>query len=128
MAGTRGFLAILASASVGVVTVDATWSGGLTTAHKVGALAATYGVPIAPHDCTGPIALAACVHLSSAAPNTLLQETVRAAYLGWYSSLVEGGPTIEGGFAQASPDPGLGIRLLPDLDGRPGTTVRMSRV
>ena len=126
VSGVAGFQALLASETVGVVTIDTTWSGGLTTAHQVAALATAHGVPVAPHDCTGPVALTACVHLAVAAPNALIQETVRAGYLGWYSSLVEGGPKIAGGRIAPPEDPGLGIRLLPDLERRPGTTVRSS--
>ncbi|MEO6510398.1 MAG: enolase C-terminal domain-like protein, partial [Nocardioides sp.] len=127
VSGVRGFLPLLASHALGVVTVDTSWSGGLTTAHKVAAVADAYGIPVAPHDCTGPVALAACVQLATAAPNTLVQETVRAAYFGWYDSLVEGGPVVEDGTIRAGGEPGLGVRLLPDLDTRAGTTVRTSR-
>ena len=37
-------------------------------------------LPVAPHDCTGPILLTASVHLSMNCPNTLVQEMVRAFY------------------------------------------------
>jgi galactonate dehydratase len=126
--GLAGFQTLLATESAGVVTVDTTWSGGLTTAHKVAALADAFGVPVAPHDCTGPVALSACVHLATAAPNVLVQETVRAGYLGWYDTLVEGGPVISGGTVRAPLGPGLGIRLVPGLRERPGTTMRVSRL
>ena len=126
VAGLRGFQPLLASESIGVVTVDTTWTGGLTAARKVANLADAHGIPVAPHDCTGPVALAACAHLATAAPNALVQETVRAGYLGWYSDLVEGGPAIADGRISVSESPGLGIRLLPDLETRPGTVVRSS--
>ncbi|MGC5170095.1 mandelate racemase/muconate lactonizing enzyme family protein [Microbacterium sp. DT81.1] len=128
VAGVPGFQSLLSQGAIGVATVDTTWSGGLSTAKKVGGLADAFGVPVAPHDCTGPVALAACTHLATASPNTLLQETVRAGYLGWYSTLVEGGAVIEGGHISAPDEPGLGIRLLPDLAERDGTTLRSSRL
>ena len=128
VAGLSGFSAMLDSRSVDVITVDTTWSGGLTAAQKVASLAESYGIPIAPHDCTGPVALAACVHLGTAIPNALMQETVRAGYLGWYSSLIEGGPAIGSGRISASTTPGLGIRLASDLPEREGTSVRSSGV
>jgi galactonate dehydratase len=124
VAGIPAFLELLRTDSVGVVTVDTTWSGGLTTARDVATLADAYGIPIAPHDCTGPVALAACVHLCTAAPNTLLQETVRAAYRGWYPTLVDGWPEIADGRIRASERPGHGVSLLPDLYARPGSHVR----
>jgi L-alanine-DL-glutamate epimerase-like enolase superfamily enzyme len=126
VAGVPAFVALFESQSVGVVTVDTTWSGGLTTARDVAMLADAFGIPIAPHDCTGPVALAACVHLCTAAPNTLLQETVRAGYLGWYSTLVEGWPEIANGAIRPLDKPGHGVSLLPDLYERRGTKVRMT--
>lgn len=127
VAGVRGYLPLLDAGGVGVVNVDTTWAGGLTVAHRVAALADAYGVPIAPHDCTGPVALTACVHLASAAPNVLIQETVRAGYLGWYAGLVEGGPVIDHGWIRPPDQPGLGVRLLPDLLERPGSHAQALR-
>ncbi|WP_375385546.1 mandelate racemase/muconate lactonizing enzyme family protein [uncultured Microbacterium sp.] len=124
VSGLAGFQSLLSQESLGVVTVDTTWAGGLTIASKVAALAGAHGIPIAPHDCTGPVALAACVHLATAAPNTLIQETVRAGYLGWYSSLVEGGAVVTGGTISAPTEPGLGIRLVEGLETREGTETR----
>lgn len=126
LAGLGAFEGLLEAGALGVVTVDLTWSGGLTAARKVAAAAEARGIPIAPHDCTGPVALAACVHLAASAPNVLLQETVRAGYLGWYQSLVEGGPTISHGFIRPSQTPGLGIRLRDDLRARATTSVRIT--
>lgn len=57
-----------------------------------------------------------------------MRETVRAAYLGCYDTLVEGGPTITGGRIAAPDEPGLGVRLVPDLADRPGSTTRSSRL
>jgi len=123
LGGLPAFDRLLAENGAGVITVDTTWSGGLSVARKVAALAEAKGIPVAPHDCTGPVALAACVHLSTAAPNVLVQETVRAAYAGWYGSLVEGGADVRGGVVSAPATPGLGIRLRDDLLNREGTTI-----
>lgn len=122
--GVAAFLPLLEAYALGVVTVDTTWSGGLTTARDVAAVADAYGIPVAPHDCTGPVALAACVHLGMAAPNGFLQETVRAGYRGWYSGMVDGWPEVREGHIAASERPGHGVDLLPDLLSREGTTVR----
>lgn len=122
LGGLPAFDRLLAEDAAGVVTVDTTWCGGLSVARKVAAMAEAKGIPVAPHDCTGPVALTACVHLSTAAPNVLVQETVRAAYAGWYGSLVEGGAEIHNGVVRAPSAPGLGIRLREDLLNREGTT------
>lgn len=85
--GRRGFMPLLAAGALDVVTVDVQWTGGLTEARKVAALADAYGIPVAPHDCTGPATLAACVHLALSTPNGLIQETVRAFLRTWYADL-----------------------------------------
>ncbi|QJU56318.1 mandelate racemase/muconate lactonizing enzyme family protein (plasmid) [Herbiconiux sp. KACC 21604] len=128
LGGLPAFDRLLEEEAAGVVTVDTTWCGGLTVARKVAALAEAKGIPVAPHDCTGPVALAACVHLSTAAPNVLVQETVRAAYAGWYGSLVEGGAEVTDGVVRAPSAPGLGIRLRDDVLSREGTTIVTSQV
>ena len=51
-------------------------------------MAEAHQLPVAPHDCTGPVVLTASSHLSLNAPNALLQETVRAFYTGWYKEIV----------------------------------------
>ena len=49
-----------------------TWAGpaGLTESKKIATMAEAYQLPVAPHDCTGPILLTASVHLSLNCPNT----------------------------------------------------------
>ncbi|MQA02108.1 MAG: mandelate racemase/muconate lactonizing enzyme family protein [Streptosporangiales bacterium] len=118
LAGRAAFLPLLAEQALGVVTVDLTWTGGLTEARKIATLADTYGVPVAPHDCTGPVALTACTHLSTSAPNALVQEFVRAAYYGWYGDLVTALPTVADGTIAPPQGAGLGTALRPDLDDR----------
>jgi L-alanine-DL-glutamate epimerase-like enolase superfamily enzyme len=113
--GRRGFSELLRSGAIDIATVDVQWTGGLTEARKVAALADTFGVPIAPHDCTGPATLAACVHLNQASPNGLVQETVRAFLRTWYDELVEGLPEITDGRIAVSSAPGHGVRLRPGL-------------
>ena len=83
-------------------------------------------LPIAPHDCTGPVVLTASTHLSINAPNALIQETVRAYYTGWYRELVTELPAVRDGYVTPPPGPGLGTKLLPDLPRRPDAHVRFS--
>jgi galactonate dehydratase len=113
--GRRGFGPLLRSGAIDVATVDVQWTGGLTEARKVASLADTYGIPIAPHDCTGPATLAACTHLTLASPNGLIQETVRAFLRTWYGELVEGLPEIIDGRITISSEPGHGVRLRAGL-------------
>ncbi len=109
-----------------VVMADLCWTGGLTEGRKIAAMADTYHRPFAPHDCIGPVGFAAAVHMSLSQPNTLIQESVRAFYKGWYLELVTEMPRIEGGYVYPTEAPGLGLELLPGFFGRPDLTTRVS--
>lgn len=121
LAGRAAFLPLLAQGALGVVTVDITWTGGLTEARKIASTADGFGIPIAPHDCTGPVALTAATHMSVSAPNALVQEFVRASYHGWYRDLVTDLPPLAEGTIRPPTGPGLGTRLRPEVRKRPDT-------
>jgi L-alanine-DL-glutamate epimerase-like enolase superfamily enzyme len=112
--------------AMAVVMADLCWTGGLTEGRKIAALAETYHRPFAPHDCIGPVGFAAAVHMSFSQPNTLIQESVRAFYRGWYTELVTAVPRIENGFVFPMDGPGLGVDLQPGVFQRPDLTVRHS--
>jgi L-alanine-DL-glutamate epimerase-like enolase superfamily enzyme len=111
-----------------VAMVDICWTGGLTEARKIASLADTYHRPFAPHDCTGPVGYAAAVHASFSQPNTLIQESVRAFYTGWYKELVTEVPVVRDGYILPMEGPGLGTELLPAVFERSDLTVRRSAV
>jgi galactonate dehydratase len=112
--------------AIHVAMVDLCWTGGLTEGRKIAALAETWHRPFAPHDCTGPVAFAAAVHASVSQPNTLIQETVRAFYTGWYRELVTEVPKIENGFVFPMEGVGLCLDLQPGVFERPDLHVRKS--
>jgi len=122
-----GFKDYLQTGVAGVVMLDLGWCGGLSEARKIAAMADAWQLPVAPHDCTGPVIWAASTHLSLHAPNALIQESVRAFYTGWYKELVTELPTVKDGMISLGDKPGLGLELLPDLHRRPDATVRLSR-
>ncbi|WP_413205304.1 mandelate racemase/muconate lactonizing enzyme family protein [Rhodospirillum sp. A1_3_36] len=112
--------------AVHVVMADLCWTGGLTEGRKIAAMAETYHRPFAPHDCIGPVGFAAAIHMSFSQPNTLIQESVRAFYKGWYRELVTEVPTIEGGYVYPMEGPGLGTELLPSFFERADLSSRVS--
>ena len=121
-----GFKDYLQTGVAGVVMLDLSWCGGLSEARKIAAMADAWQLPVAPHDCTGPVVWAASSHLSLHAPNALLQESVRAFYTGWYKELVTELPQVRQGMLSLGDKPGLGLELLPDLHLRPDAVVRFS--
>jgi L-alanine-DL-glutamate epimerase-like enolase superfamily enzyme len=89
-------------------------------------MADAWQLPVALHDCTGPVVWAASTHLSLHAPNALIQESVRAFYTGWYKELVTELPVVKNGMISLNDKPGLGIELLPDLHLRKDAVVRVT--
>lgn len=127
--GYRGsFRQLLEMNAVGYVMLDLAWVGGLSEARKIAAMAEAWHLPVAPHDCTGPILLTASVHLSLNATNAVIQEMVRASYYGWYQELVTELPPVENGMIRAPEGPGLGTKLRPDVPKRKDAAVRVSKL
>jgi len=114
-----GFRELLERRIPGVVMLDVSWCGGLSEARRIAAMAEAYQLPVAPHDCTGPVVFTASVHLAVSVPNALTQEVVRAFYWGWYRELVTELPPLEQGQVRPLQYPGLGTRLRPELFDRP---------
>ncbi|TMH05569.1 MAG: mandelate racemase/muconate lactonizing enzyme family protein [Betaproteobacteria bacterium] len=107
-----------------VAMVDLCWTGGLTEGRKIASLAETWHRPFAPHDCIGPVGFVAAVHMSFSQPNTLIQESVRAFYRGWYNELVTAVPRIENGYVYPMEGSGLGVELQPAVFKRQDLTIR----
>ncbi|GMQ93536.1 MAG: mandelate racemase/muconate lactonizing enzyme family protein [Acidimicrobiia bacterium] len=124
VAGSRGYLPLLTGGGLDIAIVDAVWTGGITAARKVASLVDSFGLPITPHDATGPMGLMAGIHLNLSQPNGFVQEIVRAFYHGWYQDLVVGLPEIANGRIAASDGPGFGVELTRGLAERPDVSVR----
>ncbi len=119
---------MLESGAIGIVMTDLVWTGGLTEGRKIAALADTYHRPYAPHDCTGPVAYVAAVHSSFSQTNTMIQESVRAFYTGWYKELVTELPKVVNGHVLPMEGPGLGTELLPSVFERADLMTRVSEL
>jgi L-alanine-DL-glutamate epimerase-like enolase superfamily enzyme len=127
--GTRwAFRELFQKQAVSVCMLDVGWTGGLSEAKKIATMAEAHALPVAPHDCTGPVLLTASVHLAMNCPNTLVQEVVRAFYYDWYGRLVTELPPIENGTIRAPAGPGLGTRLQPGIAQRKDARVKLSKL
>ncbi|MBV9766239.1 MAG: mandelate racemase/muconate lactonizing enzyme family protein [Acidobacteriaceae bacterium] len=118
LGGRGAFLDLLQINAVGVVMFDLSWCGGLSEARKIATMAEAWHLPVAPHDCTGPIVYAASTHLALNATNALVQESVRAFYKGWYPEVVTAVPKVENGYVTVPEGSGLGCELMPDIEKR----------
>ncbi len=126
LAGRAQFRALMEARAVDVVMLDIGWCGGLTEAKAIASMAEAWHLPVAPHDCTGPLVWAASCHLSLNAPNALMQECVRALYTGWYRDVAEGLPVVEAGQVRPGDGPGLGTRLRDGVFDRSDAVRRRS--
>ncbi|ASO20169.1 galactonate dehydratase [Actinoalloteichus hoggarensis] len=71
---SRGeFLPVL-QAGIAVAQPDLSHAGGISEVRRIGALAETFDVPLAPHCPLGPISLAASLQIAFSTPNFLIQE------------------------------------------------------
>jgi L-alanine-DL-glutamate epimerase-like enolase superfamily enzyme len=114
--GTRwGYRTLLEQQAVGVAIFDPTWTGGVSESRRIASLAEAYEIPVAVHDCVGPVSLAVASHLAVHLPNVGVQEVVRAFYYGWYQELVTALPRLEQGLLYPLTRPGLGTELHPDV-------------
>ncbi|HUK45878.1 MAG TPA: mandelate racemase/muconate lactonizing enzyme family protein [Gaiellaceae bacterium] len=125
--GTRwSFRELIQRGNPGVVIFDPAWVGGITESKAICSLAAAHKLPVAPHDCSGPVEFTTSVHLTVNAPNAIFQEMVRAFYTSWYEELVTELPPVVDGYVYPLTGPGLGTRLRPEVLKRPDAHIRMS--
>ena len=108
-----------------VVMTDVVWAGGFTECRKIANLAETNNMGVIFHDCTGPIALAAGLHLAVHCTNTWMQEIVRAYTLGFYLDLVDHAFVVENGRMHAPSRPGIGMAMRAEALKREDCTVRV---
>lgn len=125
-AGNLGYRALLEHQAIDTAILDLGWCGGITQGKRAAALAASHGLPVALHDCTGPVALATAVHLATATPNVEVQEVARAFYHGWYQDIATGLPELREGIITTSSAPGHGIELEPAFLSRTDTSRRVT--
>ena len=109
------FRHVLEKNATDYLMVDPTWVGGISETRRLAEMAQAYNIPTAMHDCTGPLTLFAGLHVATAVPNVVLQETVRAHIRTFYDLLIEPNAVIRQGHALPPEGPGLGTRLHPGL-------------
>src|SRR5918998_2690817 len=128
LSGRPAFRRLMDKGAARIVMLDLSWCGGLGEAKKIATMSEAQHLPVAPHDCTGPVVLTASTHLSVNLPNALIQESVRAYYTGWYKELVTELPTVSNGHISPPKGSGLGTELVPGLHDRPDAHLRTSKL
>ncbi len=121
-----GFRELIERKGTHIVMPDIVWTGGITEARKIAILADTHYLPITTHDTVGPVALWAGAHLALHAPNTMIVETVRGYYLGWYNEVMTEPIQITDGYLTLGDRPGLGTALREEVLSRPDAHVEIT--
>lgn len=105
------FSELLEHRGAAVIQPDVMHAGGITEIRKIASLAETYGVEVAPHQCSGPIAHLASLNAMSVCRNFLIHEW-EAADDDLYVELTGGAYPVQKDGTVALPDrPGLGIAV-----------------
>jgi galactonate dehydratase len=124
-----GFRELLENRAASIIMPDISWCGGISEGKKIATMAETYYLPIAPHNCGGPILHFATAHLSANVPNLFIMESVRRHYSEEYDGLVT--KKLIAGANGELPLPegaGLGVELSSDVLTRKDAIVKRSSV
>lgn len=121
--GRYEFKQAMDTGAVDIVMPDLCWTGGLTEGQAIASLAESYHLPVAPHNCGGPVLHFATAHLCVAISNLYLMETVRDRYNGWHRNLVTEPLAVEQGTLPLPSGPGLGTKLDESILDRDDTIV-----
>jgi L-alanine-DL-glutamate epimerase-like enolase superfamily enzyme len=118
-----GFRELLEKRAARIIMPDICWCGGFSEAKKIASLAETYYLPVAPHNCGGPILHFASAHLAANLTNLHILETVRRNYLDDYRGILTAHLTPQAGELPLPPGPGLGVELDPSVLERSDVTI-----
>ena len=83
-----GFRELLENGAASIIMPDICWCGGISEAKKIASMAEVYYLPVAPHNCGGPVLHHASAHLAANVTNLYILETVRRHYLDEYRGIL----------------------------------------
>jgi galactonate dehydratase len=106
-----GFADFCSRHLVDYIQPDVCHAGGILELKKIGVLAETYRVNLAPHNPQSYVSTLASLHVDATTPSAVIQESTLTK-TAWIQDLFEGsGPEIKGGYAELPTRPGLGVTL-----------------
>jgi galactonate dehydratase len=118
-----GFRELLENRAARIIMPDICWCGGISEAKKIASMAEAHYLPVAPHNCGGPVLHVASAHLAANLTNLCILESVRRHYLDEYRGLVTTTLPVANGVVPLPEGPGLGVELTPQVFARPDVTV-----
>jgi D-galactarolactone cycloisomerase len=115
--GVQGFAELLRCGAIDIAQPDASRTGGITEALRIGELAAAQGVPVITHTWNDAVALLANAHVVSALANGQMVEVDRTGNP-FIDSLGVSPLHFDDGRLRLPDAPGLGIELDPEVIAR----------
>lgn len=111
-----------------IIMPDISWCGGISEAKKIATVAETHYLPVAPHNCGGPVLHAASAHLAANLTNFYILESVRRHYSDRYCTLVDQPLEARDGTLPLPHGPGLGLELRQEIFSSPDVKIEVSNV
>jgi galactonate dehydratase len=106
-----GFAEFCSRHLVNYIQPDVCHAGGILELKKIGILAETYRVEMAPHNPQSEVSTMASLHVDATTPASTIQECTLNRQ-SWITELFDGGAVrIVNGFAELPTRPGLGVTL-----------------
>ena len=106
-----GFAEFCSRHLVDYIQPDVCHAGGILELKKIGVLAETYRVNLAPHNPQSRVSTMASLHVDATTPAAAIQESI-LNNSPWIDELFNGaGPEIKNGYAELPSRPGLGVTL-----------------
>lgn len=108
--GVGGFAPLCREKAVHVIMPDVKHCGGMLEMTRIAAMAAVFGVTVAPHNPTGPVATAASVQLCAGMKNFRILE-LQWGEVSWRGELVRPAERFVDGTIAVPEGPGFGVTL-----------------
>ncbi|MEE2657878.1 MAG: mandelate racemase/muconate lactonizing enzyme family protein [Candidatus Latescibacterota bacterium] len=111
------FRQLLELEGIDIAQPDLMYSGGITEAKKIAAMADTFHVPISFHNTKGPVGILAAAHVMASIPNDAPMEFVTG--IDWRDEIIDRPLQVEAGRLTVPKEPGLGVELnMPAIEAR----------
>ena len=116
--GREAYWELFTRRALDVAMPDVKHCGGIAELRRIAAMAEPAHVQVAPHNPSGPVAMAATVHACAAMPNFSILEYAFGE-VDWRAHLIEPAERLVDGFYDVPDAAGLGVRLNPNWPPAP---------
>ena len=111
-----GFRQYIEQQVLDILQPDVGLAGGISETRKIANYAETYNLHVQPHNCAGPVATAAALHIDACIPNFIIQEIFPYRTSGLYGLVKDDFDTkAVNSYIDVPMTPGLGIELDDDV-------------